>query len=601
VVAAALAPAVLAVAPWGLGKASSSVRAQTVDAREEGRRLREASSLESRGELGGAEEVLRALLEGKPTSSGGIFALERVLRARGRPAEILPLADRYLALDEAASGIRYLKLRVMVEVDSLATLDDEAERWIGAEPGSPDPYREVARIYERAFGPERAVAVLRRARTDLRSPALLAVELGDLLARVGDVSGAVTEWSHAIGPEGAEVGTIVRRLEGVAGDREVVVRPLLEALDREPTTGARRRAGARIALEAGLGADALRLAERALPGLGETERRGFVSEFARRAEEARAWDVALWAYGELRTASDGDREARALDVRIAAAALAAGDTARAVEAQRRVARTLPPGSVDRRRVVADLIRVEAHHADGETLAERLEGFRREFPDAPELDELAAVVAAGLRARGLDHEAVDIVRGVQGPLTSLERGFLHLEGSRVDEGVEALSEALSGLPPTRATEILQLVSLLGRLERGGQEVLARSAALHHRGRTAEAVEAVREGLPALPAPEQAALLAHAARMADEGSLTREGAGLREELLSRHAGAPERGEATLALARYRARDAGGVAEAVRLLEALILERPDSPVAPDARRELQRLQRGVERRPGPGVAEG
>ena len=60
------------------------------DPQEEARLLRAAASRESRGDLAGAEAVLRDLVTRYPTSSGGVFALERVLRARGRVADILP-------------------------------------------------------------------------------------------------------------------------------------------------------------------------------------------------------------------------------------------------------------------------------------------------------------------------------------------------------------------------------------------------------------------------------------------------------------------------------------------------------------------------------
>ena len=96
---------------------------------DEGRLLRDAAARESQGDFDGAESVLRRLLEADPASSGGLFALERVLRAKGETAEILPLVDAFLARDAASSGVRYLKLRVLMEFDSLDALEHEAERW----------------------------------------------------------------------------------------------------------------------------------------------------------------------------------------------------------------------------------------------------------------------------------------------------------------------------------------------------------------------------------------------------------------------------------------------------------------------------------------
>ena len=56
---------------------------------------------------------------------------------------------------------------------------------------------------------------------------------------------------------------------------------------------------------------------------------------------------------------------------------------------------------------------------------------------------------------------------------------------------------------------------------------------------------------------------------------------------HPEVPEVAEASLALARYHARSADGVAEAIRLLENLIAARPNAAVVPDARVELEKLR--------------
>ena len=172
-----------------------------VDAEEEGRRLREAAGLEWRGQTDDAERVLMGLLRDYPTSSGGLFALERVLRSRSRVAQVLPFAEAYLAADPRASGVRYMTLRVLVEVDSLAALPAVAEAWFKAEEGSPDPYREVARLYSRAFGDAEALAVLEAGRDALNrsgSEGALAMELGDLRARLDDPEGAVEEWARGL-------------------------------------------------------------------------------------------------------------------------------------------------------------------------------------------------------------------------------------------------------------------------------------------------------------------------------------------------------------------------------------------------------------------
>lgn len=84
-----------------------------------------------------------------------------------------------------------------------------------------------------------------------------------------------------------------------------------------------------------------------------------------------------------------------------------------------------------------------------------------------------------------------------------------------------------------------------------------------------------------------MLAEAARIAAEGDEAAVAADLRSILIEEYPNAPEVAEASLALARYRARTPRGVDEAIRLLEDLIANRPNAAVVPDARVELQRLR--------------
>ncbi|TVR58873.1 MAG: hypothetical protein EA422_15560 [Gemmatimonadales bacterium] len=90
---------------------------------------------------------------------------------------------------------------------------------------------------------------------------------------------------------------------------------------------------------------------------------------------------------------------------------------------------------------------------------------------------------------------------------------------------------------------------------------------------------------------AALLALAARLLDADD-PEGGAELRERLLAAYPAAPEAVETRLRLARYLA-DQGSDedrARALTLVEDLIVEAPDHPLAPEARRFLAELRRGA-----------
>ena len=205
---------------------SPPVNAQNRRGTDEARLLRAAAAHESRGDFDAAEVALRELLEADPSSSGGLFALERVLRAKGEPEQILPVVDAFLARDATSSGVRYLKLRVLAEFDLLDALEHEAELWFDLEQASEVPYREVARVYERAFGSERALGVLRRGREAAGGDAL-ALEIGDLLAAMDDRDGAVDEWALAIGDDGAQSTAIARRVQGLTHGRDDAGRRLV--------------------------------------------------------------------------------------------------------------------------------------------------------------------------------------------------------------------------------------------------------------------------------------------------------------------------------------------------------------------------------------
>jgi hypothetical protein len=90
-------------------------------------------------------------------------------------------------------------------------------------------------------------------------------------------------------------------------------------------------------------------------------------------------------------------------------------------------------------------------------------------------------------------------------------------------------------------------------------------------------------------DRAPLLAEAARIAARGGAVELSADVNAMIVSEFPDAPEVGDASLALARYYAREPEGVDEAIRLLEDLITQRPNAAVVPDARLELQKLRAG------------
>ncbi|MDA0329821.1 MAG: hypothetical protein O2958_12535 [Gemmatimonadetes bacterium] len=575
---------VLLLAAFGAGH--GSLEAQIRMRNSEAQQLREAAARESRGDFDGAAQILRGLLENDASSQGGLFALERVLRAQGTLPTILPEVDAFLREDPASSGVRSLKLRVLFEADSLGALRDEATRWIEADSASDVPYREIGRVYERAFGSGAALELLREGRIQIGSESALALEIGDLLAGSGRLDEAAAEWTLAVGDDGAQVSTITRRLQGLTnGVEETGLRVVALLADSDLLP--RRRAGVRVALDLGLERAALPLVQDVASRLDGRARSTFLSDTARRARDSNLVDVAAWAYDELGEEAGTPAERRQFDQRIIDVSLAAGDTASALEAQRRVAESFSPGSVDRRRATAQVIRLEGTRSEPDILRALLVEFREGFPNAPELDDLAATVAGALQTRGDPVGAAAVLEGIRGPKSSLERAYLLLAAGDVEQGRSALLLALTGLPPAEATPVIQFAGLLGRASPAGADALAAAGVAAHGGRAAEAAEILSDAAGTLESEEQAPTLAEAARMASSGGEEEIAARIRERIVTNYGDTPEMGEASLALARYYGRTSNGVDEAIRLLEELITRRPNAAVVPDARVELQKLR--------------
>ena len=557
--------------------------------RIEDRMLRDASTQEARGDLEGAEATLQELLRRRPGASSAVFALERLSRTAGRLPAVLPVADAFLARNPSASAVWSLKLRVLVESDSLSALNGAVADWVRAVPGSSAPYVESARVYVDALGAGEAAALIEDGLRALADPPELLVALGDVHASAGRIEDGAEAWARALARDRAQTAEVLRRLEGQGEERERASAAVVAALGRGPATTSQLEIGAEIALREGLGDEARAMAESALERFGDREARGFLLGFARRAEDLDRFESAVWAYGRLGEMTRDEVEGRANDERIASVALAAGDTAAALGALSRVAASHPPGSGGRRAAWTEELRLRIAADDMETVREAFARYREEFPDAGELDSLSAALASRLMREGDTAAALEVLNGIEGPGAALERAFLLLEGGAIAEGAAALQASLPDLEPADATEMLALALALSRLTPVGALLAARAAVAAHRGDAAAAVRAVQAGVGAVPATDLPAVLTLGARAADAAGLPAEAVAFRRTIVADHADAPEFPETALRLARSVASQPGGAQDAAQLLEELIVAHPASPVVPSARRELERL-RGI-----------
>ncbi|MCY4646463.1 MAG: hypothetical protein OXE73_06275 [Gammaproteobacteria bacterium] len=571
----------------GLALAPGAADGQ-LSSNEESRLLREAARAESAGDYAASVEILTSLLQERPASSGAIFALERVLRAQGRVSQVLDAIDAFLAVDPVSTGPRYLKLRILLEVDSLAELRSAAESWIAQNPASPDSYREVARVYERAFGGEEALSVLRRGQNRVGG-GVLAVEAGDVLLRLERPREALMEWARALDGADVQAPGALRRMVRTSGENPGLAPEVVRELAAQGASDARRRAAIEIALEARLRPEARRIAEEVAGELAEPERQGFLNALLRLAEEKDADQLALWTLQQLRREAPRGSRARTLDRQIAVTSLVAGDTVRALEARGRYARGLPERSPERRRALAEMIRLETATGAPLELLDRFTAFRQEFPNAPEADALAVALSERFRTDGDPETAALVLEGVPGPLSAQERAWLALEAGNREGARVNMMLAAAGLPATEATAIVQLVGILDRVGEQAAALAGRASIARHRESAAAAFALLNGLVHALPPEDQPPLFALAARIADETEQQGEAARLRESLAATFPESSEAPEAILQLARYRAASPTGVPAAIELLQELILARPNSAVVPVARRELERLRAG------------
>ncbi len=180
------------------------------------------------------------------------------------------------------------------------------------------------------------------------------------------------------------------------------------------------------------------------------------------------------------------------------------------------------------------------------------------------------------------------------LPALERGYELLRGDQPAEARGPLMEAVPTLPSARGTTVLRLVSLLDRVEEPADRLAAQAFLAIEDGEPEEALRILEEGLEEAREEDRAPLLALAADAADRFDRERS-VQLRTRLFEQHPDALETVEAAIALARYHSATLEGAEEALAILEAVIVARPNHPLAPEARRHFERLRERVRREGG------
>jgi tetratricopeptide (TPR) repeat protein len=543
-----------------------------------------AFELERRGSYVQAAAGYRQILTAHPADLNSLLGLERVLHELGRSGDLGPPASAAVAAEPKNPVLFAVAVRAWTAADRADSVVGLVNRWSAVEPASEAPYREwgFAALARRDRTAARRAYQLGRER--LGRPDALAGEIAQLATWEGDYSLAVSEWLLAIRATPGYRGSAVGLLSQIPVDRRA---PLLAELDRraqaptdqlaaslaarwnEPTSGFERLmrrlpVGAQGVgplqefleeVRSGTGRDASLARARTLEALAErqtTQRAKHLAEAARAYSDAGEQNSARRMLAQLsidpRASPDAAATAGAtlVGVLISEGKLEEADrrladlkqTISLEEHERlthRLARAwLRDGKTDRaERLVATDSTVE-----GFALRGRARLYRGDLAGASH-DLAAAGPFAAERSDATERAAILAILQVidRDSLPALGAAFLALERGDSAGAAGGFSAVGAGLPPDRGGA--QLFLLAGQL---------------------------RAGQGAVPEAEQ--LFVKAATVASS------------------AAAPA---ASLELARIMIRQ-GRPKDAIAALEQLILEFPQSAVAPQARRLLDTVRGGA-----------
>ncbi len=545
-----------------------------------------AFDLERRGDYAAAAEAYRAMLTGKPGDVSALLGLERSLLPLNRSAEILPAVRAALKAAPSSSAVYGIALRAWAAADQPDSVRSVAERWARIAPTEEAPYREWGAAELGRQNRSAARAAYLRGRERLGRPDAMAAEMAQLSLAEADYATALREWLLAVGRLPGYRATAVSTL----GQAPQSARPeLLRLLRRESDIVARRieaelRArwgdplGGFGVLTTVLPADRVQ-AIAVLRGLLD-QLRTLRTPGARRTE-----GMVLEAIA----ARSPEVQASRTRLEAAQAYTAAGDRA----AARRMLGGLADNRATPRSVASDaattLVGVLIDEGKLAEATGRLAELRPTL-SADDHDAIRRRIAFGWMKQG-NLERADSAIAADSSVEGLAlSGHIHLYQGDIGRAVELFKEAgpYAG-DRAEATHRTTLLALLQPLDRDSMPELGQALLQLEQGDTAEAaagLERVAAGLPASHGGAELYLLAGRLSAAS-------GKPVEAERLLRAAAVKEAPStapaAELALAELLISGRRG-AEAVEILEHLILTYSRSALVPQARRKLDEARGAV-----------
>jgi len=545
-----------------------------------------AFDLERRGDYAGAAAAYRAVLAGKPADVSALLGLERSLLPLNRSADILPTVSAALVAAPSSSAVYGIALRAWAAADQPDSVARTAERWARIAPTEEAPYREWGAAELGRQNRSGARAAYLRGRARLGRPDALSAEMAQLSLAEADYPTTLREWLLAVrrlpGYRATAVSTLAQAPEAA--------RPgLLRLLGRESDLVSRR-------LEADLRArwgdppGGFRVLTAVLPAdrvQGIAVLRGFLDQLRTlRSQGARRTEGMVL---EAIAARSPEVQASRARLEAARAYTAAGDRA----AARRMLGGLADDKAAPRSVAADaattLVGVLISEGKLDDATKRLAELRPTL-SADAYDAIRRRIALGWMKQGNLQRADSAIAAdssVEGLALS---GQIRLYQGDIGGAVELFKAAgpYAG-DRAEATHRTTLLALLQPLERDSMPELGRALLQLYQGDTAQATAALERLADELPASHGGAELYLLAGRLSAASGKPEEA----ERLLRAAAVKEAPStapaAELALAELLISDRRG-AEAVEVLEHLILTHPRSALVPQARRKLDEARGAV-----------
>ncbi len=525
------------------------------------------------------EVVQRALLAANADGDRialALLGLERTWAETGVRDSIIPLVERVLAVRPTDPVARTIQLRTLVGLGRDAEARQAFVNWRKVAGTDGAPFREYSRL------------LIAQGR-GLAADSVLA-EAGRLLGAGGALAGEVAQLHVSMG----------RWNSAAVSFREALVdQPYLETAAQFALT--RAPLAARDSIRTVLNALPALLPPRRLLATMELfwgePRRAWVAlssvrvddstsaawrEFAERAEQAQAWQVArdVWL-AVLDRRADLESQSRA-----AQAALRAGDAAGALEIARRPARAgagTPADATTRVRALLPLELAALGELARPQEAQKLLDANSKSLDAATRALIAqSLVGAWLRSGDVE-KARAAVEGSELADDDETMGWLALYDGDLVTARKRLVRA-----ETRRPELVDALGLLARArtERSiglGQAflLLAKRDTLGAALRFASLADSTGDAAPAL--------LAVAARLEYARPASKRSMAIWDRIVSAYPKSPEAPEALLGAARAL-RDAGDKAAAITRYETLLVDYPESALLPQGRRELEQLKRTV-----------